>query len=87
MTIGFTLRAGKAAPKSVLELEIWDSENKAVYKQTKSGQDFAAGDGRRIDFQWTPAKPGKYWINLGIYGPKFTPNYAWAEHIGALTVN
>ncbi|WP_137862991.1 MULTISPECIES: serine hydrolase [unclassified Sphingomonas] len=87
VTIGFTLRAGKAAPKSVLELEIWDSENKAVYKQTKSGQDFAAGEGRRIDFQWTPAKPGKYWINLGIYGPKFTPNYAWAEHIGALTVN
>lgn len=86
VTIGFTLRAGKAAPKSALELEIWDSENKPVFKQTKSGQDFAAGESRRIDFQWTPDKPGKYWINLGIYGPKFAPNYAWGEHLGVLTV-
>jgi CubicO group peptidase (beta-lactamase class C family) len=86
-TISFTLRAGKAAPKSVLELEIWDSENKAVNKQSKNGQDFAAGESRNFDFLWTPTKPGKYWINLAVYGPKFTPNYSWSEHIGVLTVN
>lgn len=86
VTIAFTLVAGKAAPNSALELEIWDSDNKAVYKQAKSGQDFRAGESRQIDFEWTPTKPGKYWVNLGIYGPKFAPNYAWSEHIGALIV-
>jgi len=84
--IGFDVRAGKAAPGSVLELEIWDEANKPVHKQNISGEDFTAGKSRRIEFVWTPTKPGKYWINLGIYGPKFTPNYAWNEHIGELTV-
>jgi hypothetical protein len=70
----------------VLELEIWDEANKPVHKQNISGEDFAAGKSRRIEFVWTPPTPGKYWINLGIYGPKFTPNYAWNEHIGELTV-
>lgn len=86
-TISFTLRAGKAAPKSVLEMEIWDSDNKPVNKQSKYGQDFAAGEIRNFDFTWTPKRPGRYWINLGVYGPKFTPNYSWSEHIGVLTVN
>jgi CubicO group peptidase (beta-lactamase class C family) len=87
VAIGFTVTAGKAAPKTNFELEIWDADNKAVHKHTISRQDFAAGESRRIDFVWTPEKSGRYWINLGIYGPKFTPNYAWSEHIGALTVN
>lgn len=85
-TISFRLRADKAAPRTVLEMEIWDSDNKPVNKQTRSAQDFAAGETRDYDFTWTPAKPGRYWINLGLYGPKFTPNYFWGEHMGAITV-
>lgn len=86
VTIGFDVRAAKAAPGSVLELEIWDAENRPVHKQSLNGEDFVPGKSRRIKFSWTPDKPGTYWVNLGIYGPKFTPNYAWNEHIGTLTV-
>jgi hypothetical protein len=84
--ISFALRADKQAPRTVLEMEIWDSDNKPVNKQNKSGQDFAQGETRTFDFSWTPAKPGKYWINLGVFGPKFAPNYSWSEHLGEVTV-
>lgn len=84
--IRFLLQSDKPAPKSVLELEIWDAQNKTVNKQNLTGQDIPAGDGKVFDFVWTPTKPGKYWVNLGIYGPKFSPNYSWSEHAGALTV-
>jgi CubicO group peptidase (beta-lactamase class C family) len=85
-SISFMLQSDKPAPKSVLELEIWDAQNKTVNKQNLTGQDIPAGSGKVFDFVWTPTKPGRYWVNLGVYGPKFSPNYSWSEHAGALTV-
>jgi hypothetical protein len=79
--IRFTVRAAKAAPRTVLEMEIWDSTKKAAHKQSRSLQNFAAGETKNFDFTWTPTTPGQYWINLGIYGPKFAPNYSWSEHL------
>jgi len=84
--IGFTLQANKPAPKTVLELEIWDAQNKSVSKQNLTDQDVPGGEAKSFNFVWTPPKAGQYWVNLGIYGPKFSPNYSWREHAGALTV-
>ena len=67
---------GKAAPDSVLEIEIWDTADKSVFKQSRARESFAAGEARTFTFTWTPTKADTYQVNLGIYGPRFTPNYA-----------
>jgi hypothetical protein len=68
---------GKPAPESVVEFEIWDSSDKSVYKDHKSNESFAAGEAKKYTFTWTPAKPGTYTVTLGVYGPRWTPPYAF----------
>lgn len=77
---------GKAAAASVLEMEIWDAEGKAVYKQNKSDEDFASGETKSYRFHWTPAEAGNYTVNVGVYGPKWKPCYSWSENAARITV-
>jgi CubicO group peptidase (beta-lactamase class C family) len=77
---------GQAAPNSVLELEIWDESGRSVYKTHRSNEDFSAGETRTFSFSWTPARSGKYSINVGMYGPKWCVSYAWKESAGSVTV-
>lgn len=76
---------GKAAPESILEVEIWDSSDSSVFKEHRSNESFGAGEAKTFNFTWTPAKPGKYTVSLGIFGPKWNPPYAFNPK--ALTVN
>jgi CubicO group peptidase (beta-lactamase class C family) len=78
---------GNAAPDSLVEMEIWDASGKTVYKQHKANEDFAADEMRTYEFSWTPTTAGKYTVNLGAYGPKWMPSYAWKVNAGAITVN
>jgi hypothetical protein len=70
----------------VLELEIWDEANKAVHKQSRTSQNFSAGESRTYEFTWSPTKPGKYTVNLGVYGPRWTPSYSWNQGMAKITV-
>jgi D-alanyl-D-alanine carboxypeptidase len=74
------------APDSVLELEVWDEANKAVHKQSRTGQNFSPGESKTYEFTWTPTKAGKYTVNLGVYGPKWTPSFSWHEGMATITV-
>jgi CubicO group peptidase (beta-lactamase class C family) len=78
---------GKAAPDSLVEMEIWDAFGKTVYTQHQANQSFAAGETKTFTFSWTPTNPGKYSINVGAYGPKWTPSFAWKPGAAAITVN
>ena len=75
---------GKAAPGSVVEMEVWDESRKPVHKQNKSNENFAPGEVKTYEFSWTPAKAGKYTVSVGIYGPKWTPSYSWNQEIVAI---
>jgi D-alanyl-D-alanine carboxypeptidase len=77
---------GKAAPDSVVEMEVWDESHKAVHKQNKVNESFAAGEIKTYGFSWTPMKAGKYTISVGVYGPKWTPSYSWNQEIVTITV-
>jgi hypothetical protein len=33
-------------------LEIWDANNKPVFKQRKVDEDFRAGESRQLEFSW-----------------------------------
>ena len=77
---------GKAAPDSVVEMEIWDSSGKSVYKQNVTHKEFAAGQTINFNFSWTPAKEGTYSVNIGAYGAHWTPSYAWTLNATTIKV-
>ena len=78
---------GKAAPDSVVEMEIWDDSGAAVYKQHQRNETFNAGQTKTYEFMWTPAKAGRYTVNVGAYGPKWVPSYAWKQYAATITVH
>jgi D-alanyl-D-alanine carboxypeptidase len=78
---------GKAAPDSVVEMEIWDESYKPVHKQNKSNESFAPGETKAYEFSWTPTKTGTYTISVGVYGPKWATSYSWNQEILAITVH
>jgi CubicO group peptidase (beta-lactamase class C family) len=77
---------GHAAPDTLIEMEIWDAAGKSVYKDHKQNEDFAAGQSINYNFSWTPVEIGTYTINIGAYGPKWMPSYAWKENAATITV-
>ena len=77
----------KAAPRTILEMEIWDDAGKSVYKQNKANVDYAAGETKTYNFSWTPEKAGKYTVNVGTFGPRWTPDYTWKVNLATITVN
>lgn len=77
----------KAAPRTILEMEIWDEAGKSVYKQSEANVDYAAGETRKYNFSWTPEKAGKYTVNVGTYGPRWTPNYTWDMNLATIIVD
>jgi CubicO group peptidase (beta-lactamase class C family) len=88
ITIRITAKdGGKAAPDSLVEMEIWDASGKDVYKEHRAHENFAAGEAKAYEFSWTPAKAGKYSVNIGAYGARWTPSYAWKVNAATITVN
>lgn len=77
----------RAAPGSLVEVEIWDADGKSVFKQNRQNEDFASGQSRRLEFSWTPAKPGTYTVNVGAYGPKWVTSYGWHPKAAIIAVN
>jgi CubicO group peptidase (beta-lactamase class C family) len=87
-TIPITVQSGpRTAPDSVVELEIWDESVHAVHKEAKTQQSFAAGESKTYRFEWTPAKQGKYTVNVGVYGPNWTPSYSWNQGMATILVD
>jgi hypothetical protein len=46
----------KAAPRTILEMEIWDETGKSVYKQSKADVDYGVGETQKYNFSLTPEK-------------------------------
>ena len=78
---------GKAAPDSLVEMEIWDVSGQTVYKQHKANESFGPGETKSFTFSWTPTKVGKYSVNVGAYGAKWIASYTWKQDAATITVN
>jgi CubicO group peptidase (beta-lactamase class C family) len=78
---------GKAAPDTLVEIEIWDESGVAVYKEHKAGQNFGLRESKTLRFSWTPARPGRYSVNVGAYASKWVASYAWKENAARIAVN
>ena len=77
---------GHAAPDTLVEMEIWNAAGESVYKDHKQNENFGAGQSNNYTFSWTPVEPGTYTINVGAYGPKWMPSYAWKENAATIAV-
>jgi CubicO group peptidase (beta-lactamase class C family) len=77
---------GHAAPDTLVEMEIWNAAGESVYKDHKQNENFDAGQSKNFTFSWTPVEPGTYTVNVGAYGPKWMPSYAWKENAATVTV-
>lgn len=87
VTIAVTAKdGGKAAPDTVLEMEIWDAWINPVFKQHQAHEDFAAGETKTYTFSWTPTEAGTFTVNLGAYGPRWLVSYGWAEKAATIKV-
>jgi CubicO group peptidase (beta-lactamase class C family) len=78
---------GKAAPESILEVEIWDESDNSVFKEHRSNESFAAGEAKTYTFTWTPAKAGRYTVSISAFGPKWNPPYAFNPRSLVINVN
>lgn len=76
----------KAAPGTVMEMEIWDESGKPVNKQNRQRENFEPAESRKFNLLWTPLKPGIYTVNVGVYGPRWTPSYSWNMKLATITV-
>ncbi len=85
--ISVTVKNGpRSAPESVIELEVWDQSLKAIYKQSKTNENFDAGESKTYEFTWTPSQAGEYTVNLGVYGPKWVTSYFWHQGMAKVRV-
>ncbi len=75
----------KPSAGSIVEMEIWNDQNKSVYKQQQYNVNFEKGKTSTMHFTWKPEKPGVYTINIGTYGPHWIP-FSWNEHFRTITV-
>ena len=87
VTVNIDVRnEGKAAPGSVVEMEIWNEKGQPVYKQNSKDQNFTAGAASLYSYSWTPDKPGTYTVNVGVYGPHWVLGYAWKTNLSRIIV-
>lgn len=77
---------GHAAPDTLVEMEIWNAAGESVYKEHKENQNFTPGQEKTFPFSWTPIMPGTYTVNVGAYGPKWIPSYAWKVKAAMITI-
>ncbi|HEX8937003.1 MAG TPA: serine hydrolase domain-containing protein [Sphingomicrobium sp.] len=78
---GGTFHAG------IIDLEVTDAKGNKVDQQVTEGQKLANGQTRQYTYRWIPAAAGKYTLNVGLFGPGWTPKYRFDTGLAAVTVN
>ena len=76
----------KNTTNCIVEIEIWDENGKPVFKQQKYNEPFNQSIRKKLSFKWTPEEKGSYTINLGIYGPGWSPSYSWSVGLASIKV-
>ena len=86
VTVDVAATADRAAPESVLEIEIWDESEHSAYKANRTNESFAAGETRHFPFTFTPKAPGRYTVSVSAFGPRYAPPYTFAPRALVIAV-
>ena len=76
LAVGITVtNKGGTAHAAIVDMEVVDAQGNKVNQQVREGQRLTGGETRTFTYRWTPSGPGKYTVNIGLFGPGWTPKY------------
>jgi CubicO group peptidase (beta-lactamase class C family) len=78
ITVSVT-NSGGLARNSLVDIEVNDSNHTKVYQHFTEGQRFASKAERSYTAMWTPEKAGTYFLDLGVFGPGWSPKFAFVQ--------
>jgi CubicO group peptidase (beta-lactamase class C family) len=88
MTIMVTVKnSGGTAHASVIDMEIKDASGAKVNQQFTMGQRIGPSQTRTYTYAWTPSLAGTYTVDIGAFGPGWTPKYRFESKAATITVN
>ena len=87
VAVGITVtNRGGTAHAAIVDMEIVDAHGNKVDQQVTEGQRLPGGETRNYGHRWTPSAPGKYSVNIGLFGPGWTPKYRFETAVATIEI-
>jgi CubicO group peptidase (beta-lactamase class C family) len=66
---------GGTSHAGIVDMEILDAKGNKINQQVTEGQKLETGERRLYTYSWTPPASGRYDVQVGLFGPGWTPKY------------
>jgi hypothetical protein len=77
----------QALNNTIVEMQVFDSSGKSIATQSWSGVNWTTNQTQSWTYNVTaPTTTGTYTVELGIFGPNWSPNYWFNTNAGSFTV-
>jgi CubicO group peptidase (beta-lactamase class C family) len=87
MAVGIKItNQGGTAHAAIVDMEIVDAQGNKVDQQVREGQRLTGSETRTYSYRWTPSVPGRYTVNIGLFGPGWTPKYRFETAVAAMDI-
>jgi hypothetical protein len=77
--------SGGASTNTLVDLELYDSNNKQVFQTFTGLLSFAAGEQKQFQLTFTPPTIGTYRLAVGVFSNDWSQNYYWNNQAALLT--
>lgn len=77
---------GGTAHAAIVDLEVLDANGAKVNQQVTEGQKLEGGRTRVYHYRWIPQAAGDYRVDVGLFGPGWTPKLRYDTAISAIAV-
>ncbi len=77
---------GSTSTSADIQMDIMQAGT-LVARESWPNETFTSGQQTQFSFMWTPTATGTYTVELGVFGPKWTPNYVWNSSAATIGVN
>ncbi len=68
---------GGSANNTIVDIEIYNSNNEQVFQEFFEGQNFSAGETKNYDIVWAPESEGEFVVRVGIFSGNWTETLLW----------
>jgi CubicO group peptidase (beta-lactamase class C family) len=85
VTITVTVKnTGGEAEDKIVDVEVKDDSGAKADQQFSTGQSLVAGETKTYTYVWTPARPGAYTVDVGVFGDNWASKHSFVK--GAATI-
>jgi hypothetical protein len=71
---------------TLIDCEVKDAAGKKVHQQFTEGQRFEPNARRKYTYTFTPTAPGPYGIDVGVFGPGWSPKHRFDTSVATIEV-